>query len=341
MHSAHNAFRAARHLLCRAVMLQSFALAQIFLFAAAAAAPDSPRERPENAPFAWLETAAAVDAPAGNWSLGLSLNLHSHVALAASGGEDLSGHHLRAALAVRFKLLNRGRTVLDAGPVLSYMDGDERGSEGRWSDGYRLGAEVGVTYRISRRLTIRGFAGVGMFLNRRCCNWYPPEPEPPRQWADHPVVPHAGLSFNIGLASSTEAVRAPRASSHSWYGMQLLAVDVATVALWFAAPSRDLRIYPWIAGTAAAPVVHSLAGHPGRGAISVLLRVALPVIGGLAGMALTSDEYNDDPFEGAAEGAVAGWLTAVLFDDVWLARGVPESPPAAILPVSATGPGGR
>lgn len=265
-----------------------------------------------------LESGGGLDAPAGNWFLGLRLDLHRDVALAALIGEDVSGHHLRAALAARFRFLSYGPASLDAGPILSYMDGDESDNT-RWVASYRLGAEAGITYRISPRFSLRGFGGVGTFLNRR-----PSYGNEPEQFENHPLVPHAGVSLNVALASLGERPADWRQPSRGWYGLPLLATDIAVLALWAAPLPQGANFYPLLASLTVAPmVVHSLAGHPGRAVVSVLLRFGVSVLGAAVGMTVvTSTRAPDegDAFDGFTEGGLVGWLTAVLIDDLWLAR---------------------
>jgi hypothetical protein len=92
----------------------------------------------------------------------------------------------------------------------------------------------------------------------------------------------------------------------------------------------------------ASPTVHALHGHPGRGVVSLLLHVGLPVLGGFAGAALANcpaSRFVDDvdPWCGVGEALALGALgmvTATFVDAVVLAQRREESP-RAVVPASA------
>jgi hypothetical protein len=293
-----------------------------------------------------LSVAAGPDTPAGDWSVGLGAELGRRLAVAVSVGEDLSGHHLRFSLAPRFRWLVAGRFALDGALVLSQGDGDERGGtaagadgrgwnlERRWDDFWRLQPELGLEVRLTPRLALRAFGGVGVPFTGSTCRAHVTgggygdscdAPDLPPDLAgdrDRRLFPYGGLSVTLGLKSfgtrETEGA-APRRVP-GWYGWQTLTVDAASVATGLLLP-RDGGLYGGVVDLTGVVVVHGLHDRFGRGLASAAMRVALGFAGAAIGLAATTHEGDDDQLEGAGPGALAGAATAALIDAVFLARG--------------------
>ena len=91
----------------------------------------------------------------------------------------------------------------------------------------------------------------------------------------------------------------------------------------------------------ASPTVHVVHGHPGRGAVSLLLHVGLPILGVFAGVKLANCPANtgddSDAFCGLGEAlafGVLGMVTATAVDAAVLGQMHDESP-RAVVPASA------
>jgi hypothetical protein len=147
---------------------------------------------------------------------------------------------------------------------------------------------------------------------------------------------------------------APPAGARTWYGWQIMLADAASF-LCVGATEQEACL----AGFAlSGPVVHTLHGNPGRGIVSLGLRVGLPIIGGLIGsaaadcrepapMTMTAPGTGDGhgagfgtitlpSFCGLSEvglGMMAGAATAMVADGI-MAFGVraPAPPPESVKP---------
>ena len=92
----------------------------------------------------------------------------------------------------------------------------------------------------------------------------------------------------------------------------------------------------------ASPTVHVVHGHPGRGAVSLLLHVGLPLLGVFAGVAVANcpaskGDDSTDPWCGLGEAltfGVLGMVTATAVDAAVLGQMHDESP-RAVVPASA------
>jgi hypothetical protein len=135
---------------------------------------------------------------------------------------------------------------------------------------------------------------------------------------------------------------APQPQSVDGYRLQIVAADVASVALLLGAGAAEGTDGgdTWLSETLAvmggstfglgAPAVHASHGNWGRAGISLGLRFALPLAGGLIGGSLADCE-PDAFLCGLSEfagGFFAGAATASLLDVVLLAGGDVEHAPA-------------
>jgi hypothetical protein len=295
-----------------------------------------------------LEMTGGTDTPAGDWSLGLGVELGRRAALAFAIGEDVSGRHLRMSLAPRLRLLIHGPLALDAGVVLSRGDGDELGGPGVGPEGrpyiferrfetfYRIQPELGLEYRLTSRFGLRAFGGVGFPLTASQC-WYasgdvnvredcrsPSIPEELRR-RDR-VFPYFGLSLGVGLTplgapAPQDWRNLPRTSG--WYGWQTLSIDGAALLTGLVAPG-DAPVYVAVADLTGVALVHVLHQQPGRAAASVGIRVLLVTLGAMLGAAvLPRGGPEGEELAGAAPGALTGAVAASLLDAFVLAREPP------------------
>lgn len=143
------------------------------------------------------------------------------------------------------------------------------------------------------------------------------------------------LAAQLTLAPPPPAAT-PAPTQTSWYGYQILAVDVLALsaALTFEHPA------PLLFALASGPAVHALHGHGQRALFSGLRRTALPVMGIFAGFAACDDDDDDgDDHDYGLEclgPAVGGFVLGVAVAEVWdLAVATDELPLTPI--VSANG----
>jgi hypothetical protein len=114
-----------------------------------------------------------------------------------------------------------------------------------------------------------------------------------------------------------------------WYGWQNVLSDVASVGLIAAsgsssaAPLAYVGLLGYIGGS---PVIHAVNGSGQKSAISVGLRLGLPLVGGLMAYAITSSHSQsseDNDLGNALEiagGVAAGAIVAMVIDDIFVAR---------------------
>jgi hypothetical protein len=134
------------------------------------------------------------------------------------------------------------------------------------------------------------------------------------------------------------------------YRLQTAMSDAAALAMFVIAAksedgdaAADLGFAMYVAG---GPIVHLIHHHNGRAVASLALRVALPVVAGAVGAALTSGNCSNDDdcgfaaLGGALIGAVVGAGAASAIDIGYLSRGddAPATRPAPILPPAPLGP---
>jgi hypothetical protein len=98
-----------------------------------------------------------------------------------------------------------------------------------------------------------------------------------------------------------------------WYGAQILSADAAAVGLGLvcsALHGEGACLLPYVLG---GPAVHIAHGQAGRAAASLVMRVSLPFLGGLAGLRLSDNDAIDDVVVGVLTGVVAASLVDAVF----------------------------
>jgi hypothetical protein len=106
-----------------------------------------------------------------------------------------------------------------------------------------------------------------------------------------------------------------------WYGWQPLLGDAAAVglvSLGLRGQSKAATLAGLGVFALASPMIHASHGSEWRAAVSLGLRVGLPLGGALLGLALDSNCGQEEEFcglAGFALGGLAGTVTAVLLDD--------------------------
>jgi hypothetical protein len=128
------------------------------------------------------------------------------------------------------------------------------------------------------------------------------------------------------------------------YRLEVVAVDASAVAALAIGHNSNAVIGLSIATYAlGAPILHIAHGRIGTGVASLFLRAGLPLLGGLAGYALTADmpDGNDLPgwAGGVAVGLIAGTIAASAIDVGVFAKG-DEAPPRVAPAVAPTSQGG-
>jgi hypothetical protein len=183
-----------------------------------------------------------------------------------------------------------------------------------------------------------------------------PPPPPPPVVAAQPIIAQPILA-PPGMLSPLPLVDRPytQARSTDSYRAQTLLADVAVVGVFLLASKNDSGNAAWlgVAGYAlAAPIIHIAHHHGSRAAASLLLRVGLPILGGVIGNKLaqpsSSDCYDsyecDDNADGqiaaTAFGVLIGGVTASIIDTAYLARGEDAPTPSRFAPAISARPGG-
>ena len=125
-----------------------------------------------------------------------------------------------------------------------------------------------------------------------------------------------------------------------WYGWQNLLSDVTSSVLFAqngsshgVAPLQYIGIAGYVAGS---PLIHGANGCWNNALLSAALRLGLPTLGGLTGMALTKpDSQSDDSDISRAlaigGGIIVGALAAMLVDDIFVARKTTQVPRTAAI----------
>jgi hypothetical protein len=151
----------------------------------------------------------------------------------------------------------------------------------------------------------------------------PPLPAP----APRPATPPSPASRASPETSPSGAGdRASRAGDGAatrsrWYGWQTLIVDGSALAVAFVRPELTPAVYVF-----GGPIVHAAHGRWGTGLLSLGLRVGAPLVGGLAGAAVTggagcvSSSSSSCISLGLVGGLLVGYATAVTVDAAVLAR---------------------
>jgi hypothetical protein len=181
----------------------------------------------------------------------------------------------------------------------------------------------------------------------------------PRGNSSPPGVSAAPLSTDADPTQPPRAVPARLSAfepqGRVWYGWQTLATDLAAVSIAYLALSEQQPVASspasapedrsgpsaasLLAGLGAAtfvlgaPAIHLVHGRPDSAAISLGLRLGLPVVGGLAGFGLAggncpattdSDCAKNSPVLLIAVGAIVGLITASAIDASQLAYEKPK-----------------
>lgn len=161
------------------------------------------------------------------------------------------------------------------------------------------------------------------------------------------------LSSGIALACVSVPARAdavPEAPARAsapdhWYGEQTLAVDAAALAIglgaygatasWRSSTDDAPALSAYLAtslygvGLAAAPIVHWANGQVGIGFADLGLRLALPPVVGIIGIAAscTGQEFRDCSQDGMIGGTLLGAAAVAALDALVLARQRPSANP--------------
>ncbi|HEY3818191.1 MAG TPA: hypothetical protein VGL81_13520 [Polyangiaceae bacterium] len=159
-------------------------------------------------------------------------------------------------------------------------------------------------------------------------------------WSEVLAIEHAD-GTPLPLAAPPRATEPAGADlPRHWYGWQILLVDGGSLALL---PLGGAGLVTYAVGPA---VVHAAHGRAAPAIGSVLLRVGLPLVLGLAGLwvgtvATRPDQNSNDiatgPIFGGALGLLAGFIGAMVVDDAVLAwepvKPSPASKPGAAAPI--------
>lgn len=154
-------------------------------------------------------------------------------------------------------------------------------------------------------------------------------------WVALAGAAHAGGEGPPGAAPSMQAAAVPpdEPVETRWYGWQILAVDVASIAVL--AAGEDDALFSsigaggWVLG---GPAVHLVHGHGGRAVGSLALRLAAPIAGAMIASAACPGDENDEVFgclDNIAIGLVAGAGAAMVIDIVLATEEVESPPPVA------------
>ncbi len=127
----------------------------------------------------------------------------------------------------------------------------------------------------------------------------------------------------------------------TWYGWQTLTADALSMGALFATKGDGATV-GFVGYLAGAPIIHAAHGNVAKGAGSVGLRLALPVIGGGIGLAAANCNGPSGvcPFEAFGFGFLGGMGAAVVIDSAALAY--ERRPPrlAGVLPNVVVSHGG-
>lgn len=148
---------------------------------------------------------------------------------------------------------------------------------------------------------------------------------------------HRALALGIVLAMSAPVFADTETEQVPPYGYQIAAVDVGALGLFGASAYIPGVSFEWSAGlylstyTFGGPIVHAVHGEFDRAAASVGVRVAVPLLGLLAGDLLHQasnpgdphvwDEFDGPPSPWWLLGGVAGFVAASVIDSTIIAGG--------------------
>jgi len=178
-------------------------------------------------------------------------------------------------------------------------------------------------------------------------------------WGVGSLIGLSGVALIDGLVLARPRTAVDeRASRTSWYGWQMLAIDLVGYGLGAATVSgkrtdEGAEIHPalgawaigYTVGVIGAPIVHFAHGKVGFGFLSLGLRaLAAPLLGvlpGLAGYCAATGGASDCAEHGAQWGLLGGSLAVGLFDALVLAHEPADDDDAAAryAPTASIGPG--
>jgi hypothetical protein len=154
------------------------------------------------------------------------------------------------------------------------------------------------------------------------------------------------LLVAAALAAAPAAARPEEAPGPRWYGWEIMLADAAALTLMAAGGAADAAplayagVGVYILG---GPVLHNVHGNRLRGALSGVLRGALPLGFGLAAEAACDEDEQDSWFGcvGEVGGAIIGGaLLAMILDYAFLAHEPERAPPAVHAVVAPRAGGG-
>lgn len=172
------------------------------------------------------------------------------------------------------------------------------------------------------------------------------------------AVPSLAMADPPGLTPLSPpslAPTAPQPQGVQSYGKLTLLADGLAVGILVLAISEEsedlakLSVGTYLVG---APIVHASRGRVGRGLLSTTMRVALPVVGAMAGASMESEKPCNDPYDdycgddegpdgGIVLGMLGGVLAASIIDAAYLAKGdEPMRPATAWQPTARRTNGG-
>jgi hypothetical protein len=142
-----------------------------------------------------------------------------------------------------------------------------------------------------------------------------------------PVPPSVG---DAPLSPTDSKTPAPEEPSGLWYGWQTLATDGGVLLLMVVVGSTELSngggAAPWVVGLTAyalgGPIVHLAHGNPGRGALSLAMRLGMPLLFGYLGVQAEGCRSGSEfcGLGGALIGGSLGIITAITIDAAFVAR---------------------
>lgn len=149
------------------------------------------------------------------------------------------------------------------------------------------------------------------------------------------------------LAGQGLAQESAPGGEKKWYGGQIIVADVLSYGVFLAGVGQGSAA-PAVLGASSflvtPAVIHGVHHHGGRSALSVLMRLGLPVVGALVGYGLADcppSRYVDDedPFCGWGQGLIGlglGMVAAsivdasIAWDTVTPAPAMPPAPPTSV-----------
>jgi hypothetical protein len=165
-----------------------------------------------------------------------------------------------------------------------------------------------------------------------------------------PFYPLAGAAEPDPAVAPAAYLPAPAAQGETvreWYGYQNLGVDGAALALVFGGEALDdgTMFGAGLLGYAlGSPIVHGHRGNGARAFGSAALRVGLPLLGGAIGIAADSDCRDSELCIAGVGvpllGILAGMGSAILIDDLLLARDLRPASRRVLAPTLAPTAGG-